>query len=1581
MVLILVALANLFAATVSPWGSSDPYHFTSNYGRDEDLIRLITPSFSDCLQYIQFVVLAGSLSLKYPGFYQPAASQGSWSMLLFNQSFVDHPSHRPAIADGVYNVSHVETPFGLDRMAQYVGLESGSGIWTGFIIWLLVLIGVAIVISQLFVALRWLAQYATGNRDHDMRFLNLPFTVGNILRIILNFFLLPAIALSLFQLVKARHSTTVAVAFAAILLIVLIGGTGYIMFLIARTRPQSYLFDDLPTVLYFGPLYNTYADESASFFTCFTITLTFVRGIAIGAIQSSGIAQLVLLAVCEVAMVIIILAFRPYAHATHMNVYHSAFAFIRLVTIILSIAFIPALNVSYAVRGWIGYVNLCLHGAVLIFGFFLNAIQTLVEVGLRLCGAGGDDADPTRGGLVNVLGMRQLARRTGHAPHHSIASAAEVLVRPSGQFDPEETTRHSRSLSAGSTLLLSRSNPMLPGVPGDYDPNTSRSRTNSLGPGAALTPSTGSGILPGASSTAATLAAPAASMQPAQRAMGLAALRARDEHGGPFYRPPRAGPLRSWVRKKGGNDGAPVFENTGGDAFSSDPDLYRVSTSGYQAAARDDPDRLTTYTDDGALDAVAGSGVLSGRNSRAARKDYATREADMYYQAREPAFSPGAPRIPRTGPHNPIPTDNGGVVGWFKGLFGAGKTKEQGKGFEVVRSHRALDMEDGELPDDGKGEAYNMSTRSRSPQEAGDDDDDAIRSVHDGHGAPIAAEASKQEVPPSPYSLDTTNLFPEPYHDEPMGTNKQMLQRDFSRSEAGSVRSRPTRQTSAAGAAAPRGSTLHEADEDIGVATDPYDIKPPLLADLSLNDTTYNTIEDDRPSRSPVPVLPNVEQVGSIDMPSRWNSVTSGKTRSTLTSPSIKLVPSRLSTASQVVGNPGRPLSQVAESEAGAAPPSQGPQNSDHYGGTRSPRQSVDMTNNQGWVTSPYSYDTHTRYGSSSGHYRRPRSAEPVGGVARFQTLVDHYRNDPIYEEQPGVLTFFSGDVFNPSIESSVTKGRHMVPFVNLIGTNVACLGNHDIDFGIAQFNHLREQCDFPWLLANVIDHDLGPDVPMCGLQKTCLLTASNGLKVGVVGLIEKEWLETVNILPPNIEFLDVVETAESLAPQLREQGADIVVAVTHQREPNDKRLAEETTPGLIDIILGGHDHFYSHAVINRTHVLRSGTDFCQLSYIEAWRKQAGDGWDFRVIRRDVVRAIPEQPAAKALVDELGKSMQAKLEKPIGYTAVPLDARFSTVRQVESNYGNFVTDVMRDYYDGDCCIIASGTIRGDQVYAPGTLRVKDILNCFPFEDGTIVVRVTGKAIRGALENGVSNLPALEGRFPQVSNITFSYDLRLPTGHRVVDAKIGGQDIEDDRVYRLVTRGYMGRGKDGFDSLLVKSEGGQAEEIVSEEEGLLISTILRQYFLSAKVVGAWDKLTSMMTKKWRSINDHLQRQGSTRAPRPRLQKGPSTKRRKRHFRYESRSHVELPQHMDSESEGEDDREQAVVHGNYVTHNAKDLVDAHLREMLARKYVRRWIKRADIDLSRVTLADDVDDEELPTWTVPISPRVEGRITRLG
>ncbi|KAJ5707664.1 hypothetical protein N7488_007465 [Penicillium malachiteum] len=636
-------------------------------------------------------------------------------------------------------------------------------------------------------------------------------------------------------------------------------------------------------------------------------------------------------------------------------------------------------------------------------------------------------------------------------------------------------------------------------------------------------------------------------------------------------------------------------------------------------------------------------------------------------------------------------------------------------------------------------------------------------------------------------------------------------------------------------------------------------------------------------------------------------------------------------------------------------------------------------------------------------YHVEPGSAEPIGGAARFQSLVNYYRSDPRFTGQSDVLTFFSGDAFNPSLESSVTKGRHMVPFLNKIGTDVACLGNHDLDFGVAQLRHLAAQCHFPWLLANVLDPALGDGVPIANCGTTCMLSSSNGIKIGVIGLGEREWLGTINSLPPDLIYKSATQTAKELAPKLREQGAEMVVIVSHQREPNDNKLATNLPPGLVDIILGGHDHYYSHSIINGIHVLRSGTDFKQLSYLEAFRKENGaPGWDFNITRRDLVRSIPEDAGALALVDRLTSSLKSKLEKPIGYTVIPLDGRFSTVRQRESNLGNFVCDLMRFYHDADCAMMAGGTIRGDQIYPPGVLRMKDLLNCFPFEDPVVLLRISGQALLDALENGVSTLPALEGRFTQVSNISFGFKLAAPPGARITFARIGGQPIDLQREYTLATRGYMARGKDGFSSLLVKSEGGEVEELVCEENGVLISTILRQYFMSLKVMGKWGRWSPSLNRHWGSVHQNLHSEGwlkapsaaaspvSEKAPSHRFTPRPPLQRTGREAYYYGRFPNEVAAEcapdvgngsgsdaMDSDSDEDPGlltSPRPVI--NYVTMPARSSADEERRLQLARRVVRKWMRHAGLDSERLNPMDG-EGEFTPPWTSGISPRIEGRI----
>ncbi|KAM7216589.1 Metallo-dependent phosphatase-like protein [Rhypophila decipiens] len=622
-----------------------------------------------------------------------------------------------------------------------------------------------------------------------------------------------------------------------------------------------------------------------------------------------------------------------------------------------------------------------------------------------------------------------------------------------------------------------------------------------------------------------------------------------------------------------------------------------------------------------------------------------------------------------------------------------------------------------------------------------------------------------------------------------------------------------------------------------------------------------------------------------------------------------------------------------------------------------------------------------------------PSSAEPVGGAARFMTLIKSYQSsNPEYTSQPELITLFSGDAFNPSLESSITKGSHMVPILNKIGTNAAAVGNHDLDFGVRQFRHLTGKCSFPWLLANVLDPALGEDIPLGNAQRTHILTSSNGIKIGLIGLGEREWLETINSLPPNLIYKSASTVARELVPKLRAEGCEVIIALTHMREPNDNKLAEQVgnDDGQgIDLILGGHDHFYNHSFIKGTHVLRSGSDFKQLSYLELRRRDAtqneGRKWDVDIIRRDAVSSVAQDAETIELVNQLTAKLKKSMEKPIGYTVAPLDARFTTVRVKESNIGNFVCDIMRLHYGAECTLMASGTIRGDQIYAPGPIRVKDVTDCFPFEDPVVVIRVKGAAVWEALENGVCMYPALEGRFPQVSNIIFKFDPSKPAGSRIVSVEIAGAPLDRERVYKMATRGYMARGKDGYKSLLVQPEGGECEEVVSEENGILISMMLRQYFMSLKVMDQWKGWGPSLQRHWGRVVGDVCKSHPVMEPKPKSPVAAEKKmdwdtiKRKRSSwaewtpakLRERRSSI-TPFAEESDESAAQSGSDAKEEEKEKEENVRD-IDREMRIM--RRVFDKWCRIAGV---QAQACDSLGEDELEVdWTKAIDPRIEGRI----
>jgi len=464
-----------------------------------------------------------------------------------------------------------------------------------------------------------------------------------------------------------------------------------------------------------------------------------------------------------------------------------------------------------------------------------------------------------------------------------------------------------------------------------------------------------------------------------------------------------------------------------------------------------------------------------------------------------------------------------------------------------------------------------------------------------------------------------------------------------------------------------------------------------------------------------------------------------------------------------------------------------------------------------------------------------PRTIEPVGGASRFAHLVNqHAADDP--------LVLFSGDCLNPSLLSAFTRGEQMVPVLNNIGVHAACVGNHDLDFTVEVLKERMNQWQFPWLLSNVLDATTNE--PLAGAQRSLILEWQ-GLKIGLLGLVEYEWLLTIPSIDcsKDITYLDFVHEGRRLAQELHASGVDLVVAMTHMRGPNDEILAAEVPE--IQIVLGGHDHDYvvTQSIPYGTMIIKSGTDFREFSVLHVElppangtstcsksstasaahstvsttsslsakaKIESGQASFLGVVPRphvtwrkiEVTSDVPEDPEVAIIVEKYQKLMGTRMDEPLGRSFIDIDTRFDHVRSRETNAGNLMGDIMRLGLDADAAFLNGGTIRSDQIHAAGRLCMRDYVSMLPFTDELVVLRLRGSDVLETLETGVSSWPKREGRFLQVSGITFKFDPAQPPGSRIVPGSvtIAGQVLDVDKQYRVATKAYLRSGKDGFSKL-------------------------------------------------------------------------------------------------------------------------------------------------------------------------------------
>ncbi|NLZ27679.1 MAG: bifunctional metallophosphatase/5'-nucleotidase [Firmicutes bacterium] len=478
-----------------------------------------------------------------------------------------------------------------------------------------------------------------------------------------------------------------------------------------------------------------------------------------------------------------------------------------------------------------------------------------------------------------------------------------------------------------------------------------------------------------------------------------------------------------------------------------------------------------------------------------------------------------------------------------------------------------------------------------------------------------------------------------------------------------------------------------------------------------------------------------------------------------------------------------------------------------------------------------------------------------IGGFARLATAIEEVRERKNKEGEP-VLLFSAGDYLGgSSFAWLATQGS--APELKLLqqmGYDAVTIGNHEFDFGEDVLLDYLKEAGYPEAhekTALISSNILAPDHPLGepGLIKNTHMLDVEGLKIGLFGLIGETAVIFASSNVKDIDFSDQTEAAREAVAELKKQGADIIIAITHCGVDEDQQLARNVDG--IDIVIGGHSHtvLEEPVIEGETIIVQTGSLLHYMGILEVACNPETGKVRLRNIEngtpylRPLDGTVPPHPGMMASLEEyIGELDSFVSERTGGKINSIMDtiayADFSLPNKPpleESALGNFVADAMRLVTQEktgnkvDFAVQANGSIRGSVIpgtepYSLNRISFYDIveqvgLGSDPDGDpGYPIVSfyLNGKEISRVLEIAAL-LPEAFGNefFLQWSGLRFTYDpdrtiifkipftiFPLPSFHAVLEseayAKEGvqtGDDedylpIDPEKLYSVATDLYV-----------------------------------------------------------------------------------------------------------------------------------------------------------------------------------------------
>lgn len=441
------------------------------------------------------------------------------------------------------------------------------------------------------------------------------------------------------------------------------------------------------------------------------------------------------------------------------------------------------------------------------------------------------------------------------------------------------------------------------------------------------------------------------------------------------------------------------------------------------------------------------------------------------------------------------------------------------------------------------------------------------------------------------------------------------------------------------------------------------------------------------------------------------------------------------------------------------------------------------------------------------------------GHVERLPRLSAFVRRLRAEAESAGRETLFwdAGDSADRRILlCSITKCAGFYPIMNAMDYTLQTMGNAiSLPYGPQALAAVAQRADFPILAANLRDGRDGP-LPE-GITGSVMITLRDGVTLGVFGLTAP-WGTIYEAF--GYHMPDFVEMARDLSAELRVQGAQVVIFLSHLGLEDDRRVAEAVPD--IDVIIGAHSHdLLPEGEWCSGVLIAQAGDYAQhVGRVDLTVDTSSGAVRDRSARVfPVPEGEPEDPAVVAAIAAAEDEVERLKQQPIGESVAALDLDHFG----ECGIGSMTADALRARMDAEAAILMSGLFHTG--LPAGTITLGDLVAACFSTANPYVSEVRGAQIVQALEWGLMPERAQYHHHgfrgtpigtPQISGLTVYYDPDAPDGERVRRVLVNGKPLEPERVYRVAHTDAELMREYGYlvQSELVRSEG-EVPTIVNE----------------------------------------------------------------------------------------------------------------------------------------------------------------------